>query len=637
MTRKRAFVALAVILYGSQLHAASFIIPDDRAFVRRATAIVTATAVESHTVLTERDAIETVTTFTVDEVILGTRMSNGGFEVREPGGTYGDRSTVIPGVPRFTDGQRYALFLAGVGTTWRVVDLTLGKFRFATDVSGHGVLVRDDSEMDGPNGNKPYLENQRRLAAEFLAFLRAEGAAAGAGKQEYFIEREPLLDVASPPRIEGDLRPRSRKTSEVGALIPPYTATSYTFSMGGASAVGARWTVFPNGVNFYSVGTEPGAPGGGTTAINAAFSSWNGEPNSNVNYVYAGTDPGGHTAGLSQSDGANTIMFERNLSAYGVPPFTCSSNGYGGTLGIGGVTSTAGSHAGPNNETFATTTEGDVEMNQGIANCTLLFNNGDFNSAVTHEVGHTLGFRHSDQTRADDPNTACANDASLECSSSAIMKASIPNGLNAVLQLWDQHAVAAVYPSSGGTTPPPAPTGVAAVALTSTSVRITWNPVPNATYQIFRRAPGGAFTQIATSSTNSYTDSTAAANTPYLYRVRAVSAGGTSPDSAADLASTLIFTDDPLTPGLIVRAVHLAQLRTAVNNVRALAGLPAATFTDSAAVGVRIKAVHVNELRTALDAGLAALGFTSGGYTDAITSAVKIKAVHFQELRNRVK
>jgi PKD repeat protein len=100
----------------------------------------------------------------------------------------------------------------------------------------------------------------------------------------------------------------------------------------------------------------------------------------------------------------------------------------------------------------------------------------------------------------------------------------------------------------------------------------------------------------------------------------------------------VIFTDDPLVPGsTIIKAVHLAELRTAVNAVRALAGLSAATFTDSATPGVVIKAVHITELRTALDPALSALGLPTGGYTDTISRGVIVKAVHIQELRNRMK
>jgi len=100
----------------------------------------------------------------------------------------------------------------------------------------------------------------------------------------------------------------------------------------------------------------------------------------------------------------------------------------------------------------------------------------------------------------------------------------------------------------------------------------------------------------------------------------------------------VIFTDDPLVARVtIIKAVHLAEFRTAVNAVRALAGLAPATFTDAASPGVVVKAIHVTQLRSALDASLTALGLPAGGYTDPTLTSVVIKAVHFQEIRNRVK
>jgi hypothetical protein len=155
-------------------------------------------------------------------------------------------------------------------------------------------------------------------------------------------------------------------------------------------------------------------------------------------------------------------------------------------------------------------------------------------------------------------------------------------------------------------------------------------------YEIYRRAPGGAYTLRGTSATTSFND-TASANTAYLYRVRAVNAAGSSTDSSPDLATTVIFTDDPLSPGMIVKAVHLAELRTAVNAVRAQAGLAAASFTDAASPGVIIKAVHITQLRSYLDEAMAILGLTTGGWTDSSLTGVPIKAIHFQQIRNRVK
>jgi len=72
--------------------------------------------------------------------------------------------------------------------------------------------------------------------------------------------------------------------------------------------------------------------------------------------------------------------------------------------------------------------------------------------------------------------------------------------------------------------------------------------------------------------------------------------------------------------------------------MRAAAGLGAATFTDSPlAAGTAIKAVHINELRSALDQARSTIGLTALTYTDTITSGVAVKAVHLQELRNGVK
>lgn len=105
--------------------------------------------------------------------------------------------------------------------------------------------------------------------------------------------------------------------------------------------------------------------------------------------------------------------------------------------------------------------------------------------------------------------------------------------------------------------------------------------------------------------------------------------------------STPTFTDDPLTAGVAIKAVHVTELRTAINQLRAHAGLQAATWTDDPlTVGVTtVKAVHITEMRARLDEARTALGLTNSAYTDSILTAGStiIKAVHIQELRDRVK
>jgi hypothetical protein len=93
---------------------------------------------------------------------------------------------------------------------------------------------------------------------------------------------------------------------------------------------------------------------------------------------------------------------------------------------------------------------------------------------------------------------------------------------------------------------------------------------------------------------------------------------------AAPPGSPFTFTDDPLAGGsTVVKAVHLNELRTAVNQARAHAGLAAATWTDDPAQATvtTIKAVHVNELRARLDEARAALSLSTGGYIDPTLTA----------------
>jgi hypothetical protein len=439
MTKTRFFLAvLSLLVVASTASAATFAVRPDRELIHRADAIVVAGALASYSILNRAGGIETVTPISIEEVIKG-GVAGSTVNVVEPGGAYDGKAMLIAGVPRFAEGRRMLLFLMKTGEDrWSVLDLVVGKFTFADDRLGQKLLVRDEDEIAGVDGNLQPHREMRRSAARFLDFVRAE-AHGGSGAADYSVPSADLTESTLTPALD---HPTASTALQPAPLVAPFTATSYTMTISGS--LGSRWSVFPSAVNIFMGTTqEPGAPGGGATAIQTAIGSWDNDCPSNVNYVYAGVDDGTHTQGLHASDGRNTVLYERDLSSYGIPPFSCSQSGYSGTLGIGGITSASGSNV-VSGETFVTTNEADVEMNQGLANCTLLFNSGDFNSAVTHEIGHTLGFRHADQTRAS--SAACSTDPSLECASSAIMTAFVTQGINGALQTWDQHAVQAVYP-----------------------------------------------------------------------------------------------------------------------------------------------------------------------------------------------
>jgi hypothetical protein len=188
-----------------------------------------------------------------------------------------------------------------------------------------------------------------------------------------------------------------------------------------------------------------------------------------------------------------------------------------------------------------------------------------------------------------------------------------------------------------------APTNLIADTFSSARIDLTWTAAPGAHHYQVERAPnlGGTFTVVNSNVVGTtYQDTTVTSVNAYLYRVRTADAiGNLSAPSGIDVATAITFTDNPLTVGTTpVKAVHMTELRQAVNAVRAAANLGAATWTDPAlSTSVTIKAVHVTELRTNLDAALTALGITPSAYTDPSLTGIAIKKTHMDELRQRVK
>ena len=180
------------------------------------------------------------------------------------------------------------------------------------------------------------------------------------------------------------------------------------------------------------------------------------------------------------------------------------------------------------------------------------------------------------------------------------------------------------------------PANVVATAASATSVNVTWTAAAGAaSYRVYRSSAGTAFTLVGSPVSNSFTDTTAAANTAYLYKVRAFN-GGESPDSNVDLATTVMFTDPALTTATPIKAVHFTELLTAVNAARVLGGLTPIAFSAPApGGGVSVRKAHLQGLRDGLHPALSALGRTLPSYTDATITelATGVKKVHIEQLR----
>jgi len=158
-------------------------------------------------------------------------------------------------------------------------------------------------------------------------------------------------------------------------------------------------------------------------------------------------------------------------------------------------------------------------------------------------------------------------------------------------------------------------------------------------YQVLRGTSNASLIAIATPSSNSYVDTQGlAAGTTYVYKVRAAGPSFPGTLSASDIATMVVFTDDPIVIGsTLLKGVHLTEVRTAVNAVRAAAVLPAATFTDPASTGQSPKALYIQELRAALDSARSSIGLPAMIYSNAATAGSIVRAIDLVEIRNGVK
>jgi hypothetical protein len=189
-----------------------------------------------------------------------------------------------------------------------------------------------------------------------------------------------------------------------------------------------------------------------------------------------------------------------------------------------------------------------------------------------------------------------------------------------------------------------APSGLVATVLLDNAARpyisVTWNAVADAAYYDVSVQRVGSTVSIPTTEPSFVLSATETVNgAAYLFKARAVNAAATqSSYSAPDLATVVVFADDPIVPFVTkAKLVHITELRTAVNAVRALAGLSAATWT-SIQVGDAIQAAPITELRSALDAARSTLMLSTLSYTDpSLSAGNRIKAAHVQELRNGTK
>jgi hypothetical protein len=517
--------ALTLATTSSAVLAVTYLVPTDRQLVTRSMAIVIARATHSAPALNEYGAIVTTTEFTVESVLKGKLEVLGSLRLSEPGGRIGTRATAIPGAPRFADGERYLLFLTSQGESLTTWGLGLGKFDFAADRAGRKILMRgaDDGEgvfgIDEANPDAIHVEGAR-LEEPFLRFIR-DTANGRESRELDYVAVEPKLPAR--PRTSSLSAPPLRTRTD--AVRADYLADGiYRWQNPSQTIV----------VCCSASGSQPGFDG--PAAVQAAIANWNNGGGS-VHYTYGGDDPSANhgLAGTASgtSDGKNAVLFNdpHGDVVLGMMPE--------GVLGIGGISAVSPPYTLPDGESFNDIREVDVVI--GRSSALLSASQATFTGIVTHELGHTLGFRHSDQTSSNDPNNPCADPLPCAAVGQAIMASTVAPGL-ATLQQYDRDAVSAVYGNGLVCTAPLITTQPQSSTITEGSVGLSVVATGTSlTYEWFTGLSGNPASGVIGTGSSITVSPTVTTS----YWVRATSNCGTSPTVADSTTATVTVAAPP--------------------------------------------------------------------------------------------
>lgn len=420
--RLRVIFAIALLAGAGQAVATSFVVPTDDELVAKTATIVTATA-EGSFVQEENGTIETVYEIRVERALKGSVKAGQLIRVVTLGGVIGERGVLVPGEARYRQGERMVVFLTpDERGRWRTTDMTLGKFEFRTSTKGDRLLVRDMEDVVGwDHAGRVHREKVRREEG-FLRFLeeRSRGRAAA---DDYTVEAS---EVTIAPEAE-------RFTASSNATS--FQASTYTDYVNNQPI---RWPNMSAGVTVYKRSDQniSGAADGGVGVIQNGLAAWTNECGSVIILNY-----GGQLAKASANhDATNVVEFND-------PQSRISGSWTGsGTIGICFL-SFSGNHTFLS-QTWLNITDADVVFQNGYP-----ATNSSFPSAMTHELGHGVGWRHSNQDYA--TGGAC-NSATQECTSAAIMNSSVSANYGYTLQSWDVNAAQSVYPGGNCGPAPPA-------------------------------------------------------------------------------------------------------------------------------------------------------------------------------------
>jgi hypothetical protein len=593
----RLTFAVAALFVSMSAMATSFVIPTDEELVRKSNAIVTGT-VEGAYVREQNNTIETVYEIRVERTMKGAARAGELVSIVSPGGILDDeRGLIVPAAARFEQGERVLVFLTRDDRgRMQPTDLTLGRFEFVTSTKGERLLVRDMENVVGwDHAGRPHREEVRREEG-FLAFVeqkskRPDAEASG----DYLIDAATVtLDTSS-------------NALDVETNAAPFPAHTYTDFVNNQPI---RWPNMSAGVTFYKRSDQniPNASDGGVSAIQSGLAAWNNECASNINLIYGGQ----RGTASANHDGVNVVE-------YNDPQSRISGSWTGaGTVAVTFI-SFAGSHSFLS-RSWLNITDADVVFQNGYT-----ASNQSFAPAMTHELGHGIGWRHSNQSHLD--GGAC-NSSIEECTSAAIMNSSVSANYGFNLQPWDIHAAESVYP--GGTcgpscTPPSITTQPSSQSIAvgaSVTLRVSVSGTGPFSYQWYVGASGNTANRIAGATSSSIT---VRPGTTTSYWVRVTSSCGAANSTAARITVSTTSLAPSTASGLyLVTPCRIVDTRSA--SPAEPSGVTLVQITGACGIPAGAKSVVFNIAAVSPAANGALVVYPGNGSAPPNTSTLNYRA-----------